>query len=39
MEKRDSFAKTIYSMLFDWLIKKVNETITPSIPAKGTLNY
>lgn len=29
MEKRNSFAKTVYSMLFSWLVDKINTTIAP----------
>ncbi|KAJ1415478.1 P-loop containing nucleoside triphosphate hydrolase protein, partial [Ochromonadaceae sp. CCMP2298] len=30
VDKRNSFAKTVYSMLFSWLIEKVNSTIAPT---------
>lgn len=29
MEKKNSFAKTVYSMLFTWLVEKINTTIAP----------
>jgi myosin heavy subunit len=29
MDKRDSFSRSIYSMLFNWLIEKINSTIAP----------
>lgn len=38
-EKRDSFAKSIYSMLFDWLIKKINDTITPPGLEEGKIAH
>jgi myosin heavy subunit len=28
IDKRDSFAKSIYSMIFNWLVDKINETIS-----------
>lgn len=30
MEKRNSFAKTVYSMLFTWLVDRINTTIAPA---------
>lgn len=27
MDKRDSFAKSIYVMIFNWLVEKINTTI------------
>jgi myosin-7 len=30
IEKRDSFAKTIYFMIFNWLVDKINATISAS---------
>ena len=30
MDKRNSFAKTVYSMLFSWLVDKINLTIAPT---------
>ena len=35
IEKRDSFAKSIYAMLFSWLVEKINTTITSSGSAWG----
>ena len=29
MEKRNSLSKTVYSMLFTWLVDKINTTIAP----------
>lgn len=30
LDKRDSFAKNIYSMIFHWLVDKINTTICPT---------
>ena len=30
MEKKNSFAKTVYSMLFSWLVDRINTTIAPT---------
>lgn len=32
MEKKNSFAKTVYSMLFSWLVDRINVTIAPTAP-------
>lgn len=30
LDKRDSFSKSIYSMIFHWLVDRINATISPS---------
>lgn len=30
LDKRDSFAKSIYAMIFNWLVDKINTTICPT---------
>eukprot|EP01034_Spumella_vulgaris_P022022 gene22022-28116_t len=31
-EKRESFAKSVYSMIFSWLVDRINSTISPADP-------
>ncbi|CAM9852718.1 unnamed protein product, partial [Ectocarpus fasciculatus] len=35
VDKRDSFSKSIYSMIFNWLVDRINQTITS--PVKATV--
>jgi myosin heavy subunit len=37
LDKRDSFAKSIYTMVFNWLVNKINETIAFDDKSKGTI--
>ena len=35
VDKRNSVAKSIYAMIFNWLVGKINSTISPSKEAWG----
>lgn len=37
LDKRDTFAKTLYVMIFSWLVHKINETIASKSNAKGMI--
>ena len=37
LDKRDTFAKTLYVMIFSWLVHKINETIAAKGNAKGMI--
>lgn len=39
MDKRNSFAKTVYTMLFSWLVEKVNSTIAPTLQQEQLRGY